>query len=136
MYSKKLLESEDRGMGELLTSQDFVNDIVQSEDIVAPPVDLVNLVLANVLLDTPNVATTTVVHAQLVSEEDSNVKLNSYNVLPDYAEKIISDYEGLTKKLMYLVNLPSTQAATQATFTQFSAQTHRQMQGDQIHMTK
>lgn len=78
---------------------------------------------ANALLDTPNVAAATVVQTQLVSEGDSNVKFNSSNDLPDDVQKMIYDYEGLTKKLMHLVNLPSTQAATQTTYTQSSAHT-------------
>lgn len=112
MYSEKLLEAEDRGMGELLALQDYVNEVTKSTT-TTPSTEPANLAPSSVSCNASNVASASAAYVQSDLEEDSNLKL-----LPDDVKKMLSDYEDLTKKLMHFVNHPSTQTVTPGTQTQ------------------
>lgn len=100
MYSKDLLESEDRGMSELLALKDVVDDVVQSHVVTSPP-ELADTARANTQPTTDTMTTT-----------------SSAKVLPDNIQQMLLSYEDLSKKLLQFVNCPTSQDTTQPALTQ------------------
>lgn len=107
MYSKAMLEAEDRGMGELLALKDIVDDLLHS---TSSPVGAMET----------SVETSTPVHAPPPSLQTSQTdtvetSMDNSNTSPSISQeevrKMISDYERVSKTLQELVKTPTMQPA-------------------------
>lgn len=133
MYSKNLLDAEDRGMGELLALKDVVDEVVQSQSsvilpagssvntkpmsplITVPPTASAQPVNTDVLFsDVTNATTPVTVNAKLITETTNEL---SCDVSPDNVQKMLLDYEDLSRKLGRLMHIPTPQATAQPTLS-------------------
>ncbi|XP_032363237.1 uncharacterized protein LOC116675718 isoform X1 [Etheostoma spectabile] len=119
MYSKNLLDTEDRGLGELLALKDEVDEIVQSRGVTVPPVELAHPATANEpLIEPVSVTTTATVNTQPVIDTTNAATLSNANVLPENVQQMLLNYDDLSKKLLQFVNMPTPQATAQPKIAQ------------------
>lgn len=133
MYSKNLLDAEDRGMGELLALKDVVDEVVQSQSsvilpagssvntkpmsplITVPPTASAQPANTDVLFsDVTNVTTPVTANAKLITETTNEL---SCDVSPENVQKMLLDYEDLSRKLGRLMHIPTPQATAQPTLS-------------------
>lgn len=113
MYSKNLLDAEDRGMGELLALKDVVDEVVQSQSSVIPPTGSAQPANTDVLFsDVTNVTSPVTASAKLITETTNEL---SCDVSPENVQKMLLDYEELSRKLGRLMHIPTPQATAQPT---------------------
>lgn len=126
MYSKDLLDSEDRGMGQLLPLKDVIDDIVQSHDDAILPlgsmpvnVELTHAAPAKALTtDTARVATVAGANPHLAVDTADTATRSNTNVLPGNVQQMLLNYEDLSKKILQFVNVPTSQATAQHVLAQ------------------
>ncbi|XP_061882771.1 uncharacterized protein LOC133633945 [Entelurus aequoreus] len=128
MHSKRLLESEDTGMVELLLLKDAIDKVMESHSNVTLPVDshareepeLIDLASGGVSQpDTANVtglvSVTSDDNSQLHTASGIATTANSVNVMPDDIQKMLESYEDLSKKLRQFMSVPTSHPTSQPT---------------------
>lgn len=119
MYSKKLLESEDRGMGELLALKDIVDEIFQSRSTVILPIESAEPITTDVLMQRSNVtdATNAAISVTTNAQLPTNINDATCDVSPENVQRMLSDYEDLSRKLSRLVHTHTPHVMTPPTST-------------------